>query len=265
VKKVIFIIGISARSGTNFLKNILVSHPECEFGNLNGEDNLLNHIDTLDHFLHQLNNSWNNSWNNSIIELQTVICNAILSHVIANTDDSISYVVCKTPKPNNLDSFNSFFPDSKLIILLRDGRDIIDSYSNTFNSGFIRSCRQWYIKAQEVNRFLKSNEPQSKFLVVKYENLLTHHQEELARICEYLGISLDHFPKNLLDSLPLVGSSQVKSKNGLVEWSAKTDNAIKDLTFIGRHRKWSIIKRIIFNLFFKRMNNALGYNDTKGK
>ena len=59
----IFILGISERSGTNFLFHLLCLHPECHPGGPIWENYLTLHLDLLVRFAETVYEEWNPKWN----------------------------------------------------------------------------------------------------------------------------------------------------------------------------------------------------------
>jgi hypothetical protein len=117
-------------------------------------------------------------------------------------------VVVKEPGSQCARLLLDLFPGSKLIFLLRDGRDVVDSWVDAYRRGswaleegaFPASVRGrvdlvrwqssvWAHRTEEVRQAYLELPPGDRVLV-RYENLLTNTAGELARICEALEI--DH-------------------------------------------------------------------------
>jgi len=131
-----------------------------------------------------------------------------------------------------------FFPDAKIIAMIRDPRDILLSQkkkSKIKNTGkgkiplkerfrtwsnyhpFIMS-KMWNRVAMEINEW--KNDPRVK--VLKFEDLVSDPHNELSSICDFIGIE---FQEKMLE-VPQIGSSNVSdvsakvglNKNVLSKW-----------------------------------------------
>jgi hypothetical protein len=98
------------------------------------------------------------------------------------------------------------FPASRLIFLLRDGRDVVDSWMDAYQRGswaidegafavaphgrlalveWLASV--WAYRARAVGAAFDSRAPEARVLV-RYEDLLADPARELGRICEVIGV-----------------------------------------------------------------------------
>jgi hypothetical protein len=80
------------------------------------------------------------------------------------------------------------FPDAQVIHMVRDGRDVVLSYRSVFFGPkhiypLALRWNQYLATAEEARAFLR--EP--AFLQVRYEDLVAAPEEELRRICAFLG------------------------------------------------------------------------------
>ena len=115
-------------------------------------------------------------------------------------------VVVKEPASHVSDVLLRLFPGSNLVWLLRDGRDVVDSWLDAYREGtwateggaypvseegrlaMIRWQSSVWLKRTEVmQRTFAALDP-SQRLLVRYEELREHPGVALERICELLGI-----------------------------------------------------------------------------
>jgi hypothetical protein len=115
-------------------------------------------------------------------------------------------VVVKEPGSHAADTIMELFPDSYLIFLLRDGRDVVDSWLDAYRDGswatdegayplddagrpaLIRwQSSVWLHRTEVVQQTYARTDPQRRVLV-RYEELRADPVTELARICETIGI-----------------------------------------------------------------------------
>ena len=102
------------------------------------------------------------------------------------------------------------FPASRLVFLIRDGRDVVDSWVDAYDEGswaidggafavseegrlpLIRWLSTvWTHRTRVVAGVYDRLEPKAR-LLVRYERLLANPASELARICETAGLECDH-------------------------------------------------------------------------
>jgi LPS sulfotransferase NodH len=118
-------------------------------------------------------------------------------------------VVVKEPGSHVADLLLELFPCSRMIFLLRDGRDVVDSWLAAHRPGswavregafpvadggreaLIRwQASVWAYRTEIVQRAYREHEP-SQRIMVRYEELLRDPARELERICATLGIDVE--------------------------------------------------------------------------
>ena len=131
----IFILGIQPRSGTYFLSNLLILHPDCGPPDPVWEDFLVAHSDLLAQYSDSVSGHWDEKWGVDQ-EVQADLDAALgrgLSRFLSERGKG-SRLITKTPRADNLDLFFRFFPDAHLLILVRDGRAITESAYRSFGA-----------------------------------------------------------------------------------------------------------------------------------
>ena len=117
-----------------------------------------------------------------------------------------AHIVVKEPGSQAAELLLSLFPRSRLIFLLRDGRDVVDSWLAAYRDGtwaqdegafplaphgreaFIRwQAAVWAYRAEAVGRAFAAHDPARRVLV-RYEDLLGEPVAELDRVCHAAGI-----------------------------------------------------------------------------
>jgi Sulfotransferase family len=113
-------------------------------------------------------------------------------------------VVVKEPGSHVADQLLSLFPASRLVFLLRDGRDVVDSWLAAYRDGswaldegafpvtdagresLVRwQSAVWAFRTEVVQRAFDRH-PTDRRVLVRYEDLVADPGHELARICAYL-------------------------------------------------------------------------------
>ena len=116
-----------------------------------------------------------------------------------------SYVV-KEPGSHAAPLLAQLFPDSRVIFLLRDGRDVVDSWLDGYRDGswaipggafpvseegrlpLIRWLSVvWVYRSRAVQRAFESRPPDRR-LLVRYETLRERTAETLGEVCDALGL-----------------------------------------------------------------------------
>ena len=139
----IFIHGITPRSGTNFMCDLLLLHPQCARGrDPVREDLFLQYSDHLVAFTEAVRANWDPIWGTFGTELPYLLRAGIGEGLVSFLwTDRDRRLLTKTPNVRNLERFFSFFPWARLLILVRDGRSVVQSGMDTFGWDFDRACR----------------------------------------------------------------------------------------------------------------------------
>lgn len=99
---------------------------------------------------------------------------------------------------HHLPELKQAFPDARLVLIVRDGRDVACSYRHVHDQHSdsryqpdlptdIRAiAEEWRDNNMAALRMMDD-----KAITVRYEDLLVAPQEQLARLCEFLGLTFD--------------------------------------------------------------------------
>jgi len=214
-----FFIVASPRSGTTLLERILNKHsnifipPETAFfsflrfrGLLDEDYNAQSMGEFIDWYLTSSPAKLLDL--NSIPNIrQLLLSNAESVHdvfmnlmVLLCDDDQPSRLGEKTPQHLKcIDYIMETFPESPVILMVRDGRAVVNSRLNQPNweTNLVGAARVW---GKDMERFKKTiNGPHSdRVLVVKYEELILHPNKTLKDTCTFLGEEFE--PEMLLDT-----------------------------------------------------------------
>lgn len=105
-----------------------------------------------------------------------------------------SWLIEQTPWYGaRLDLLTHFFPEAKVIHMVRDGRDVALSFARTpwWHASPRLNLARWQreIKRIALDAALYLNS--STYLEVRYEDLVANTESEMHRICNFLGIQFD--------------------------------------------------------------------------
>ena len=227
----VFIVGIGPRSGTNYLQDLLVLHPDCVAGATIPEDFLLWGADVLLRYVQSVSSNWLPQWPVQRLEGggRDLLCRCVgeglklflTSQFQENISESVNErdkrrkLVTKTPSTRHLDHFFRFFPDSRLLLLVRDGRSVAESSAKTFHMPYERVARQWAEAAETILSFQRGNAEFSKqFMILRYEDLFAMPEQQMSRVLEFLGLDVAKYDFSAATNLPVRGSSSLQ-KNGI--------------------------------------------------
>ena len=250
----VFVHGILPRSGTNYLSRVLRCHPDLsassrkmwEFPHLRKSDPLVSYARSMarSRKLPELVEE----------DVLRLVGDAWLEWASAGLGDT-SRLVLKDPSVRNLGRFFRFFPDSFLLVLVRDGRDIACSslragfaaprrfhalrprtYRRIFESRISELARRWAAASREIRAFLETPEARARSRLVRFEDLVRQPEREVGAILEFLGLPADRFRWDACAELGVRGSSFVGDREGSLDWSERRPEAFDP---VGRWRAWS--------------------------
>jgi protein-tyrosine sulfotransferase len=218
----IFIHGVLPRSGTNFLWDLLLLHPDCAPAvEPVHEDLFLEYSDHLVAFARSVEAAWDPRWgdfDDLPARLAASLGDGLVSFLWR---DRGRRLVTKSPSVRRLDRFFAFFPTARLLVLVRDGRAVTMSAMETFGWGFERAARAWDQGADEIRRFRETygDAHPERWRLVRYEALVEDLDVELPEVLRFLELDLDRYDMGAARALPVRGSSWFFGEGGsTVHW-----------------------------------------------
>lgn len=150
-------------------------------------------------------------------------------------DKSPSYI-------GHIPLLKKLYPHSKIIHVVRDVRDYCLSINRAWGKSPLRAAHRWaeLITAAEDARLASPED----VILVRYEDLLASPEQELSRVCAFIGIEFESSMLQLQSAVENLGSAR-----GL--HAIKIDNANKYLTMMRpelRRRIESICWPVLENL-----------------
>ena len=204
----VFVHGIFLRSGTNFVFQLLRLHPDLAAGRPIREDRFLEHADDLFRFVESVKSAWNPDWGiPEDIDDQLLGCigNGLVSFLVGEPQKRL---VVKNPSVRNLGRFFSLFPTARLVVLLRDGRSVVQSGMASFGWDLAFGAQRWAEAAEEIVEFKRNSDEPSRFLIVRYEDLLTDLRPQMERLLDFCRLDRSSFDFERAARLPVYGSSE---------------------------------------------------------
>ncbi|WP_165314156.1 sulfotransferase family protein [Vibrio ziniensis] len=264
------VLGIMPRSGTNYLENIISLHTKCKPCDPIYEDFLISQSELLIRFSKKVRRYWNPNWdtNNEYLTeknllehigygLHRFLSSPHLGQEVTN-DGQNNITISKTPSVKGIEHFFQLFPNSKLIILVRDGRAIVESGCKSFDWDFEKACFDWSRLVKRINAFIAENtDHKAQIKMVRYEDLINNTEEEVPLIFKFLQVNEDEVLIEDVKNLHISGSSETKKTNKEVTWQPKKmDDNFKPLE---RFSHWSRYKRRRFEWISGNSLISMGY------
>jgi hypothetical protein len=259
----IFILGISQRSGTNFLFDLLRLHPDCGAPSTNWEDFLVDKSDLLIRYVSSVYSGWRRRGTGQEVEalLYEQLGNGLISVLASRIKEK--RVVTKTPSVRNLGHFFKLFPRAYLLILARDGHSVVESRVRTFGESYETAMRKWAEGADTILRFRQSADGSNgRYLIVRYEDLWNEPEKELRRIFTFLGLDSDKYDFNAAVNIPVRGSSVFhREEKKKIHWTPVEKTP--DFDPLSRANQWSRSTHERFDWIAGQKLVALGYGEKK--
>lgn len=279
----VFLLGVAPRSGTNYLEDLLAVHPDCGIGIPLREDHLLAHAEPLLDYVDTVAATWQTKgrWGfqqGHADDLARSIGKGVIDFLVSQVDErrrlteppdtlpgiadafkfNPRYVIAKTPRPTNIGSFHRLFPDSPLLILVRDGRAVVESSMRSWGYRFDTAVRQWVIGARAITEYLRSADPQ-RHLLLRYEDLVEDPERQLDRVFGYLQLDPSVYDFERALNRPVRGSSTVRPAGGAdrVDWEPVDRPA--DFDPRERFSNWTSDQHARFNHLAGDLSTELGY------
>ena len=254
------------RSGTNYLMDLLCCHPDVAPGRFPvKEDLFLEQSDHLIRFVTNVRSSWDPTWGEFPHDLEADLLGAIGDGLISFLwTDKRRRLLTKSPSVRNIQRFHQLFPEAKLLILIRDGRSIVQSCVDTFGWDFDTAAYRFSDAANELLEWLSSGGQTSSNLVVRYEELVNDMKPTMMHVLDFVGLSPESFDFSAADALPVRGSSSHRGEGrSAVHW----DPVPKDASFwpLERWSSWDPAKLARFEWIAGGESRALGYDTGRGE
>ena len=161
-----------------------------------------------------------------------------------------------------LNELHSIYPKSRMLHIVRDGRDVACSYQEVMESkfnnpyapklstGISEIAREWSNNVQKVNQFLTSL-PEMDGMTIRYEDLVQKPAETVHSICSWLGI---HFEETMLHFYHKNALEKMEPDQTM-DWKKRTKQPISGET-VGRYL--NLLSSKDQELFLQFASNELG-------
>jgi len=249
------------RCGTNFLSNLLLLHPDCAPPEPVWEDFLVAHFDLLRQYSDSVSQRWDKDWGvteDTQAHLEASLGLGLTTFLQQRCQRGMR-VVSKTPCIENLDLFFEFFPDAKLLILIRDGRSVIESCMRTFEWHREPAMHSIADSAAAINYFKRENTSgHDKFRILRYEDLWQDTEVQLRELLSFLQLNPEHYDFDQALDLPVRGSSELRTTSERsIHWNPVKKTA--DFDPMSRFADWNTARHFRYNQVAGPEMSELGY------
>jgi hypothetical protein len=236
----VFLVGVTQRSGTHHLYDLLVRHPGCRPAlptttwEGSWEDHLLEYADHLAGYADRVRASdRRNDERSHALLLRSL--GAGLAGFLRELDpggDPTARPVTKSPVTEHLELFPVLFDTAPLVLLVRDAHAVVASALHTFGGAPEEWIRRWRDGARRFRRLLDSDP--DRVLLVRYEDLVAAPTAVLNRLLPALGLDPAGYDFAGVAGLPVRGSAQLGGGARRVSWQPVPRSA--DFDPLGRGR-----------------------------
>ncbi len=271
-QKLVYICSPTQRSGTNFIYNTLSLHADLQgplSADLPNEHFLYSHADLLSKYLQQTIGYWP-KWvkekellTNMHAEMLAGMGDGLLNPFYSRLKDKSKILMLRTPDAGNLEYFPAMFPAGKLVVILRDGRDTVNSFVKSFsgNWAFSSMAKRWAARIDylyELQGRLQKKGLDARMRIFRYEDLNEHPEETVKEILKFLALSESGFNWEKLQEVPVVGSSTMYNKHQEKEfWKPMQKTDAKKFT--RRWADWTKSKKKNFKRYAGKQLIKAGY------
>ncbi len=116
------------------------------------------------------------------------------------------------------EQFFTLFLESHLIILVRDGRSVVESGMRPFDWPFEQAVHRWRRAARTILEF-DGRADEGPYRVVRHEDLFRDTAGELKSLLEFLRLYSSAYDFEAAIDAPVKGSSTYRQDDGDVDWA----------------------------------------------
>jgi protein-tyrosine sulfotransferase len=256
----IFIQGIMPRSGTVYVGELLRRHPDLyAFPHQLWEVPALQLVDGVaqlqSEFLQAYEMNQGKMGEGDFLPLFGASLLAYL-HLPIPPEQRL---LAKMPSVQYLSHFFAMFPHENLLILVRDGRDVVHSTLRTWpHLNFIQVCLRWNRSAQAVLNTCEQLRARQAtgYWLAHYEMALQNPEAFVREACRHLGLDENRYPYDLIDNVRVIGSSKLEPQHNVSWRHLKKPKNFRPMEY---WKEWSALKKKLFKLIAGRSLMELGY------
>lgn len=259
----VMIVGVMNRCGTNFLADVLRCHRDLELPTFAPEDYLLRYADRLDAYAHHTTQHWAArppGDTDHAKRLLARIGESLLDHLREQITPG-KRLLLKTPRAIGLERAARMLPTAKLVLMIRDGRDVVESAARSFPyAGHGEWARRWADGARRILDFTERQAPDEagrRWVLVSYRELFEDPVSVARRCIAFVDADENALDVEAIRALGVRGSSTARGGKAAVHFSPV--ERPEDFRPLGRWTNWSMARRLQIELRLGRELRQLGY------
>jgi hypothetical protein len=161
----------------------------------------------------------------------------------------------KTPHyVHHVDHLMRLWPEARVVVLVRDGRDVALSLKRMpFGPNNAWAAAQWWARGIRAGQAAQVRYPEN-VMTVRYEDLATRPEQELPRICEFLGL------RQTPEMLQLETADRSKIVADQASWFPTLFDGINTKAVNRWVREMSVRDQNVFASLAGQELSALGYD-----
>lgn len=255
----IIIHGIMPRAGTVFAGELLRLHPDVvAYPRGFWEFPLLQQAQRLSSLQEEF--LWSYEQNMDKIgerDFLPLVGAAVIAHLYAEIQPG-KRMLLKVPSVQYLQQFYDVFPHEQLLVLVRDGRDVVQSTVRTWPQLRFSMVAKRYDRAAKMVKVCDEafRQRESGYWQANFEDAVADPEAFARAACERFGLNVDRFPFEQVKTLKVRGSSQI-SDEGRVSWDPKPKS--KEFNPVGHWRSWPEQRKWLFKHLAGNSLIELGY------
>ncbi|MBV1907493.1 MAG: sulfotransferase [Pseudomonadales bacterium] len=153
-------------------------------------------------------------------EFQCIIGAAFIGYMHAALPPG-KRLLLKVPRAGHLNYFSSMFPMENALLLMRDGRNIVESTLKTWpDKNFKETTGTWRDATRMMLQVAGEKSGGRNCKLYNYEDVSRAPVEFVEDMCSVYGLEQKKYPFEQIHDLPARGSSSL-SKTGQVDWKPK--------------------------------------------
>ncbi|WP_170467433.1 sulfotransferase family protein [Ruegeria arenilitoris] len=247
----VLVLGVMPRSGTNFLRDLIAMHPDvgADPGRLY-EFPLLHAAGDAAAFTRDFLRYFPR--NEEVLgqyDVLAMLAGSWFRELQAQVDGK--HILLKCPHVHDLSLARYIFPDAKIILCIRDGRDVVDSSLKTFSrfsltsKNFRQLADEWRLGTEAIMTYAEGGPNYNEdMIVVRYEDILADTNKYVEKLLNHIGLNAAAFPWDEIEKLPVRGSSRSTASDDN-RWQPETKSA--DFNPVKRWASWSDGKKTRFD------------------
>ena len=208
----IILLSACPRSGSNFLENLLLLHPQCRKSKV-PEDFFLANSETLLNFCRSVAESWDDWWLQRLggaSRLAIHIGTALLRFADSGSEEERPVgdfrLVLRSPTTEGIATAATLFPNARVLVLVRDGPATVELGRRSFRWPYEEAILAWRQSVRRILAFLTSADGPPCQLI-RFEDLTADPAREIARVLAFLDLDPALYPFDRVDEIPVFGSS----------------------------------------------------------